>query len=159
MIFCFRVKYLLLFVSCFVLCSNAGCNQQRYKPAQWRAAQGNAGGANSQNSQNAGNTTLPVGAWGVLPERSAVAPLTGGGGGTMPGRNWGSLPRRGSGSSLPGRGRGGAGIMSLPRLEGGSSLPKRRWRPPTRGGSDTMPRRRWQPAPRQGTMPSRSYEI
>ncbi len=157
MIFCFRVKFLLLFVCCFLLSVGTGCNQQRYKPAKWRAGQRNADGekAGANNS-----VTMPVGAWSNLPERNTLGSLPGRSGRTLPGRAWNSLPNRGSASSLPGRRSG----MSLPNrggrggLQGGSSLPQRRWQLPARGG-DTMPRRRWQPMPRQSTMPARKYEI
>ena len=157
MIFCFRVKFLLLFVCCFVLSIGAGCNQQRYKPAKWRAAQRNANGENTGTSTS-GNRTLPVGAWSILPERNTMGSLpgrVGRGGGSLPSRGWGSLPNRGWGS-LPNRGAG----SSMPRrgFEGGSSMPQRRWQLPSRGG-DTLPRRRWQPMPRQSTLPKRSYEI
>ena len=158
MIFCFRVKCLLLFGCCFVLSIGVGCNQQRYKPAKWRAAQRNAG----ENASAKGNSTMPDGAWSNLPERNSLGSLPLGslprrGGSTLPGRGWSSLPHRGMGMSLPHRGMG----MSLPvrnGLRGGSSLPQRRWQVPPRGG-DTMPRRRWQPMPRQSTMPARRYDI
>lgn len=147
MIFRFRIKFLLLFVCCFVLSIGAGCSQQRYKPAKWRAAQRNADGKNA-GSLASGNGTLPVGAWGNLPERNTLGSLPGRGGNTLPGRGWGSLPNRGSGMSLPNRGG----------VQGGSSLPKRGWQLPARG-RDTLPRRRWQPMPRQSTLPARKYEI
>ena len=149
--FCFRVKFLLLFVCCFVLSIGAGCNQQRYKPAKWRAAQRNADGENP-GALAGGNRTMPVGAWGNLPERNTLGSLpgrSGRGGDTLPGRGWGSLPNRGSGMSLPNRSG----------FQGGSSLPQRRWQLPARGGDSTLPRRRWQPMPRQSTLPVRKYEI
>lgn len=162
MIFNFQVKFLLLFACCFLLGTATGCNQQRYKPAKWRAAQRNADSGNAGASQN---NTMPVGTWSNLPERNTLNSLPGRRGGTLPwsslpGRGWNSLPNRGSGSSLPGRGMG----MSLPNRGGpggfrdGSSLPQRRWQLPVRGG-DTMPRRQWRPMPRQSTMPARKYEI
>lgn len=150
-----KIQCLLIVASMMILSLGSGCNQQRYKPAKWRAAQRNAGNQDN-GSQDYDSGTMPVGAWGSLPGRS-MGTLPGRGS-TLPGRGWNTLPGRGW-NTLPGGGWStlpGGGLETLPD-RGGSTLPQRRWQIPIRGGR-TLPERRWQDAPRRDTLPRR-YEI
>lgn len=141
-----------LLIFCALICFMSGCDQQRYKPAQWRPAARNSRAASDSGADNAVSANEN---WGTLPSRGATwgtLPAQGGTGwGTLPGRGgWGTLPNRG-GSTLPSRVwstlPGRSGIGTLP-FRGGSTLPNR-------GGF--LPEQRWQkfPARPMGTLPNR----
>ena len=138
----------VLFVSSMV-----GCNQQRYKPAKWRAAARKSKEKQTETGSEKAWTSLPgrnsANVWGTLPGRSAN--------GTLPFRNGTTLPdgsRRWSqmGGTMPARGMG-----TLPQRGNFGTLPERRWQKlPARGAMGTLPQRK-----PMGTLPSRrkSYEI
>jgi len=141
MIFRFETKHLIVFGSLFFLTIGVGCNQQRYKPAKWRAAQRNMDA--KEQSSPAGAVSGGTSAWaagreiGTMPIRGGgTMPIRGGGtmplrgGGTLPSRGWGTLPNRGTGSTIPNR-----------QFQRGSTMPQWRWQPPAAGNS-TLPQRR-----------------
>ena len=112
-----------------------GCNQHRYQPAEWRAADRDSTTLPSSNRDTdaglAGGSTLPwrgANSGSTLPWRGSTLPYRGSTlpwrgstlpyrGTTLPGRNWTTLPFRGqdgdnwnnggwnNGSTLPNRGR------------------------------------------------------
>ena len=120
-----------------VIVISSGCNQHRYKPAQWRAA--------------ARKTTLPADEklstssvrWTSLPSRMGSLPMRNAGGSTLPNRGGigGTLPLR-NWSTLPGRRR----MTTLPLRGGGmNTLPQRQTYPEYR-----LPRRNWTTLPQAG---------
>jgi len=131
-----------------------GCNQQRYKPAKWRAAD-----RNQKKEDNAEPDWGPIPSNGTLPNRSGST-LPGRGGSTLPYRG-GTLPFRGAGT-LPFRDENGTlpmrrGMGTLPMRRGMSTIPQLG----SRIGS-TLPQRSWQrdPVPRRSinTLPINKIE-
>ena len=117
---------------------SSGCNQNRYQPAQWRAA--------------ARKTTVPVREevpgdlrWTSLPKtRMGSLPLRSPGGWTLPNRGMGgTLPMR-NWSTLP----GGRGMTTLPQRRGRWDIRQNWGTLPNRGGvggMNTLPRRQTYP--------------
>lgn len=141
-------------VICVLLAvSMVGCNQQRYKPAKWRAAARKSKEKQTEIGTSNSWTSLPgrnsANVWGTLPGRK--------GAGTLPFRNGTSLPDRSRrwspmGGTLPARQMG-----TLPQRGNFGTLPERRWQKlPARGAMGTLPQRK-----PMGTLPRRrkTYEI
>ena len=137
-------SFSLLSVVCACL-TLVGCESQRYKPADWRAA------SNSTLSDRGGAAVVKKGD----DPRNLKRPesptnwmeLSGTGGEAVPQRrSYGTMPTRGGATSLPRRGgtsmpwRGGT---SLPRRgdNDGTSLPNRQYRYSTGAVGTTTPRR------------------
>ena len=134
-----------------MLLISAGCNQQRYKPAPWRAAarKTTLPVDEASSTRSVRWTSLPMTRMGSLPMRNAgqstlpnrgfggTLPNRGGFGGTLPLRNW---------STLPGR-----DMTTLPSRGGGmNTLPQRQLYPEYR-----QPRRNWTTLPQSGAQQPR----
>lgn len=142
-----------------VVALSIGCNQQRYKPAPWRAASGqttlpqddasSAGGGvrwrdlgpGTMPMRLANGSTLPGRGWSTLPGRG-WSTLPGRGWTTLPGRGWSTLPGRGGLTTMPYRGNGASPFRS-----GGDRFPAPGWSTlPGRGpGANTLPLRQRYP--------------
>lgn len=109
----------------------SGCNQQRYEPAQWRAASRDSTTMPDNSRDESGRTGVNQWLGSTLPGRGSTLPgriWT-----TLPQRDWTTMPSRGTtlpyrGTTLP-RGNEWNGnrfqMSTLPRR--GTTLPEPRW--------------------------------
>ncbi len=146
--------------ACMLLCLfliSFGCNQQRYKPAKWRAAARNTTLPDNETTTANGArwNSLPMTRGGTLPWRSAGGSTlpSRGVGGTLPLRNWSTLPGGRGVTTLPQRDGGrwefplpnGSTLPNRGRVGGVNTLPQRQTYPENR-----MPRGNWTTLPRAG---------